>query len=104
MNRAWGPVLLNPELEPAPIGSHSLMVRGLPCLLAPGEMLDDELPLGWWTGVSGRRLSRPWRGQVAAVTAAVRRRERTLEAEIYAQQVKCSILALPCHIPLTGHQ
>lgn len=58
------------------------MGRGLPCLLAPGELLDDELLLGWWTGVSGRQLGRPWRGQVATVTAAVGRRERTLEAEI----------------------
>lgn len=82
MNRAWGPVLLNPELEPAPTGSHSLMGRGLPCLLAPGELLDDELLLGRWTGVSGRQVGRPWRGQVATVTGAVGRRERTLEAEI----------------------
>lgn len=53
------------------------MGRGLPCPLAPGEPLHDDLPLdmvarlGWLTGVSGRQLSRPRSGQVSTATVDV---------------------------------
>lgn len=77
MKRARGLGPLTPGLEPYPRGSHSLMGRGLPFPLAPGEPLHDDLPLdmvarpGWLTGVSGRQLSRPRRGQVSTATADV---------------------------------
>ena len=97
MNRAWGPDTLTSGLGPCPPGSYSLMGRGLPCPLALGDPLDDELLLGVLArlgrleGGSGRQLSRPWRGQVSTVTAAAGRREGTPEAEMEAQQrVKCS--------------